>query len=51
MTNPAPQGYEYDHGQAVVNGTVNLALPRWLEALVGAANLGLPRMMSISIPR
>ncbi|GBG00516.1 omega-6 fatty acid desaturase [Raphidocelis subcapitata] len=45
------EGYEYDHGQAVVNGTVNLGLPRWLEALVGGANLGLPRMMSISIPR
>lgn len=45
------EGYEYDHGQAIVNGTVTLLLPRWLESLVSAANLGLPRMLSISIPR
>ncbi|KAI8474562.1 MAG: hypothetical protein J3K34DRAFT_492834 [Monoraphidium minutum] len=45
-----PEGLEYDHGQAVVNGTVTLDLPRWLEPLVGAANLTLPRTLSISIP-
>jgi hypothetical protein len=46
-----PQGYEYDPGQAVVNGTVTLQLPRWLETLLGAANLGLPRCLSLSIPQ
>jgi hypothetical protein len=35
----------------VVNGTINLRLPPWLEHVVGAANLGLPRTLSISIPR
>lgn len=46
-----PDGLEYDRGQAVVNGTVTLEAPwRWLEWLVGAANLGLPRMLSISVP-
>lgn len=46
-----PQGLEYDHGQAVVNGTVSLLLPPWLERIIGHANHTLPRTLSISIPR
>jgi hypothetical protein len=48
--NQNPQGFEYDYGQAVVNGTVTIDLPDWLEHMLGAANLALPRTLSISIP-
>ena len=30
---------------------MTLTVPRWLESLLGAANLALPRCLSLSVPR
>lgn len=43
-------GPEFDPAQAVVNGTVTLVLPRWLEVLLHDANYHLPQHLSLGVP-
>lgn len=45
-----PPGPDYDMGQAVISGTVTVALPRWLELLLNDANYHLPQHLSPAIP-
>jgi omega-6 fatty acid desaturase (delta-12 desaturase) len=41
-----PSTFVYDHGRAVVNGTVVIELPAWLGAVINNAHIHLPQHLN-----